>query len=203
MDKNKDIWIGIIALAVISGVGILWVVESSVATTAATSSINFTQQDATSTEATTSSQHIQLPQIVDKSSEDIATIIKHLSNASEFSSLIATSGVSSLLKGAGQYTVFVPTDSAFSELPRGSISSLAPADLKRFVQYHIIANKTIDPSSQFQGSARALSGDTLNFTLGPDNIPLVNSGVLITEYKGSNGVVFLIDSVLIPQTTGH
>ena len=202
MDKNKDIWIGVIALAVISGVGVMWVVESSQATTAASSQF-ISQAVASTTAASSTDSQIQLPQTIDRSSQDVVTIIRHLSNDSEFSSLIATSGVASLLKGPGPYTVFVPTDGAFSQLPRGTISSLEPADLKRFVEYHFVANKAIDPASNFEGTARAISGDTLNFTLGPDNIPLVNSGVLITEYKGSNGVIFLIDNVLVPPTGNH
>ena len=57
--------------------------------------------------------------------------------------------------------------------------------------------------AQSSGSIQALSGDALNFTFGTDNIPMVNSAILITEYKGSNGVVYLIDNVLVPPTSSQ
>ena len=198
MDKNKDIWIGIIALVVISASGVLWVVVSSQVPT--TSSID-DQQSQTQSTSTSSDIAVQLPQVVDRSTQDVVSVIKHIPNAAEFSSLIATSGVTSLLQGAGPYTVFAPADGAFDELPRGSLSTLSPTALKRFVEYHLLANQMIDPASQYVGVGLSISGDAVNFTLGPGNLPMVNSAVIITEYQAKNGVVYLIDNVLVPPNT--
>lgn len=140
MNTNKDIWIGIIALAIISGVGALWLVESYRISSVATSmDVVGTAPIATSTLATTSTPVIQTPQVVNRAAQSVITVAEHIIGASEFASLMATSGVAALLKGPGPYTIFVPTNAAFSQLPRGTISKLSPAGTKRLVEYHIVS----------------------------------------------------------------
>jgi uncharacterized surface protein with fasciclin (FAS1) repeats len=48
------------------------------------------------------------------------------------------------------------------------------------------------------GSIEALSRDVLNFSYGPTKIPMVNSAIVVTQYEGTNGVVIVIDNVLLP-----
>lgn len=201
MDQNRtrDIWIGVIALIIIAALGIWWLASAnqsngSMNTSMATST-------ATSTAATSTSTGIQQPQAVNRTSQTVAAIAENISGASEFSSLLTSTGVAAQLKGPGPYTIFVPTDGAFSELPAGTISGLSAAGKKRLVEYSIVSGRAVDVTAEFAGSIQAMSGDALNFSFNSTNIPMVNSGILITEYQASNGVVYLIDNVLIPPTS--
>lgn len=201
MDQNRtrDIWIGVIALIIIAGLGIWWLSSAN----QSNGSINATMatSTATSTAATSSAQNIQEPQAVNRGSQTVAAIAENISGASEFASLLTSTGVAAQLKGPGPYTVFVPTDGAFSQLPAGTISGLSAAAKKRFVEYSIVSGRAVNVTAEFSGSIQALSGDALNFSFNATNIPMVNSGILITEYKASNGVVYLIDNVLIPPVS--
>jgi len=86
-------------------------------------------------------------------------------------------------------------------LPRGAISKMSAAAAKRLIEYHIVSGREIDPSTEVSGSIQALSGDMLNFSLGTGNIPLVNSAIIVAAYRAQNGIVYLIDNVLIPPSS--
>ncbi len=134
-----------------------------------------------------------------RTSTSVVGIIQSLQNESRFSGLLANTGVSSTLTGKGPYTVFVPTDASFGRLPAGTINNLSAAELKRLVQYHVISGKMIDVNAQVAGTVPALSKDPLNFSYEPDDKSArVNSGTILAAYKGSNGVVYIINSVLLP-----
>jgi uncharacterized surface protein with fasciclin (FAS1) repeats len=197
-NKNRDIWIGVIALIVIGGLGIWWIMSNA---NAGMSSTTATSTVATTTTTTTTTGTVQGPQTVDRSSQNVVTVAENLSGASDFASWLSSTGVAATLTGAGPYTIFVPTDGAISQLPAGTISNLSAAGKKRLVQYHIVSGRAIDVTAENSGSIQALSGDELNFSDSATNIPMVNSAITITEYKASNGVVYLIDNVLIPPTS--
>ncbi len=196
MNKNRDVWIGVIALIVIGGLGIWWLMSNSQPVNQAT-----TATTATTTAATTTTASVQSPHTIDRSSQSVVAIAESISGATEFASLLSASGVAAQLKGDGPYTIFVPTDGAFSQLPPGTMSGLTAAGKKRLVEYSIVSGRAIDVTAESAGSIQALSGDALNFSFGTDNIPMVNSAILVTEYKANNGVVYLIDNVLIPPTS--
>ena len=167
-NKNKDVWIGIIALIVIVGLGIWWLASNS---TPAANSTTATTTAATTTAATTTAQP---PQTINRQSDTVLAIAESLSGTSEFTSLLTSSGVSAQLRGPGPYTIFVPTNGAFSQLPNGTISGLTAAGKKRLVEYHVISGRAINGTAVSSGSVQALSGDALNFSFGTDNIPMVN-----------------------------
>jgi uncharacterized surface protein with fasciclin (FAS1) repeats len=195
-NKNRDLWIGIIALVVIGGLGIWWLMSNSQAMNDQATTVATTTATAATTTAT-----VQSPQTLNRTSESVVTVAENLSGATEFASLLSASGVAAQLKGPGPYTIFVPTDGAFSQLPAGTISNLTAAGKKRLVEYSIVNDREIDVTAQLAGTIQAMSGDALNFSFGTDNIPMVNSAILVTEYKADNGVVYLIDNVLVPPTS--
>ncbi|HVM73725.1 MAG TPA: fasciclin domain-containing protein [Candidatus Paceibacterota bacterium] len=198
MDKQRDLWIGIIALGVIGALGLWWLFEiSAISAPSTTAAIAATS--ATTSAPITPSPTLP-PKPVDRSTQMVVAIAENLPGASEFASLMATSGVAARIKGVGPYTIFVPTDKAFSELPPGSISGLSPAAVKQLIAYHIITDRAVDPWAQVSGTVQSLSGDAINFNRGAGDIPLINSAIIIDAYKGKNGIVYLIDNVLIPPT---
>jgi uncharacterized surface protein with fasciclin (FAS1) repeats len=101
-------------------------------------------------------------------------------------------------KSTSKYTIFVPTNGAFAQLPPGTVSNMSAAEKKRLIEYHVVSGRAVDPDQMTAGSIQALSGDILNFSYGIDKIPLVNSAIVVTQYEGTNGVVIVIDNVLLP-----
>ena len=190
-------WIGVVALVVIGGLGLWWLYSNTIPTPTSTT--------ATSTTATSSAKSpvattptIENPQTKNRSSESVVSIAENIAGASTFASLLSSTGVAAQLKGPGPYTVFVPTNGAFSQLTPGTISKLTAAGKKRLVQYHIVAGRAVNVSAELAGTIQALSRDALNFSFGTDNIPMVNSAILVIKYQANNGVVYLIDNVLVP-----
>lgn len=131
-------------------------------------------------------------------SGSVSSILSKIPEASQFAGLLSQTGVAAELIGNGPYTLFVPTNGAFSRMPPGSLN-LTAAALKRLVQYHVISGKAIDVNVQTSGTTQALSKDMLNFSVRQgDKSARVNSSVALQAFKASNGVVYLIDQVLIP-----
>ncbi len=137
---------------------------------------------------------------VHHSSSSVLTVVRQISGASRFAGLLNATGVASAISGKGPYTIFVPTNNAFGQLPSGTISSLSSSELKRLVEYHIVNGRSIDVSLERSGTIQALSRDMLNFSYGSDKVPMVNSAVVVSEYQTRNGIVYVVDTVLIPPT---
>jgi uncharacterized surface protein with fasciclin (FAS1) repeats len=140
------------------------------------------------------SGHSGAPETVDT----VAGAVAGLPDASRFASLLKSSGVASELSGTGPFTLFVPNNEAIALLPPGALD-LTAAQLKRLVEYHVVAGKEIDVNLQRAGAEQALSGDMLNFSVLPsDQSARINSAVALKEYKTGNGIVYLINEVLLP-----
>src|SRR6185312_1987494 len=193
---NRGLWVGAIAIVAVVVFGWWWVAANeSVNTT--TNSTEATSTAATSTDTASNSSGSQAPSVTSRNSDTVKAIVASLPNASEYESLFNSTGVSGTIGSGGQFTIFVPTNTAFSELPKGTISKMTAAQLQRLVQYSIVNGRAIQPGAQVQGAIMSYSGDPLNFT-DLNNVPMVNSSIVIAEYKGSNGVVYLVNGVLLP-----
>lgn len=135
---------------------------------------------------------------------DVSSISEGLPDATRFSALLTSTGVAAMLKDKGPYTIFVPTDRALRQLPPGTLEHMSAAQLKRLVEYHVVATRAVDVNAVDSGTLQALSGDMLNFSLQPgDQSARVNSSVVLQGYSTKNGVVYLINSVLLPPVTAH
>lgn len=195
-------WIGVIfALIAVTGFWYLWSMSAN-------GSI-FGGPDLNDTASTTDTEAATTPATDQKSTtiaapsksrtrSTVVEVAKSLSGTSQFNALFKSTGVAASITGPGPYTIFVPTNGAFSQLPPGTITKMSTAQKLRFMQYHVIAGRAIDSEAQVAGTIQALSGDALNFSFGVDRIPLVNSAIFIEKHQASNGVVYLIDNVLLP-----
>lgn len=138
---------------------------------------------------------------IETSSQTVGAIVGGITNGTRFASLLSSTGVGASLTGKGPYTVFVSTDGAFNRLPAGTLSKMTAAEVKRMIQYHVVAGKRLDVDAVNSGQIQALSKDTLNFQV--DSVKgavYVNSGYVLRAYKASNGIVYVINSVLLPPT---
>ena len=106
------------------------------------------------------------------------------------------------LKGAGPFTVFAPTDDAFAKLPAGTVESLLKdiPKLTAILTYHVVAGKVLaaDVMTMDGQSAKTVNGATLAIST-KDGVKLNGSATVVkTDIACTNGVIHVIDSVLLP-----
>ena len=129
-------------------------------------------------------------------------IVETAMAAGQFSTLvkaIQTAGLVEVLKGPGPFTVFAPTDQAFSELPAEELDALMkdPAKLKQLLLHHVVAGKLMGQEVAKQTSLKTLQGGELEVTLDDKDL-LVDDGLVVqADIQASNGVIHTIDTVLL------
>jgi len=131
-------------------------------------------------------------------------IVETAAAAGSFQTLLAAAEAADLvdaLKGAGPITVFAPTDEAFAKLPEGTIDNLLanPEQLRAILLYHVVEGAVTSDQVVKLTSAETLNGTSLMITLTADGKVMIdNATVTVTDIQASNGVIHVIDAVLIP-----
>lgn len=139
--------------------------------------------------------HAQSRDIVDTAvgAGSFTTLAKALTAAD----LVAT------LKGAGPFTVFAPTDEAFAKLPAGTLETLLKPEskdrLRRILTYHVVAGRVSAKDAMGLTSAKAVSGDTLTVAVRNGGVMVDNARVVKADITASNGVIHVIDAVVLPK----
>ena len=112
-------------------------------------------------------------------------------------------GLVTTLKGAGPFTVFAPTDEAFAKLPDGTLETLLKPEnkekLRRILTYHVVAGKVMASDVVKLQSAKAVSGDTITLKVENGMVHVDNATVTSADVLASNGVIHVIDSVILPK----
>ena len=100
----------------------------------------------------------------------------------------------------GAYTVFAPTNAAFAKVPKATLDSLAknPAALKRVLLYHVVAGKVPAAKVVTLRSAKTLAGPTVRIRVTGKTVRINSARVTKADVMASNGIVHVIDRVLIP-----
>ncbi|MGB7218683.1 MAG: fasciclin domain-containing protein [Vicinamibacterales bacterium] len=137
---------------------------------------------------------------------DTKDIVDTAVDAGSFKTLakaLDAAGLVQTLKGAGPFTVFAPTDEAFAKLPAGTLDTLLKpenkARLQRILTYHVVAGKVMAADVVKLRSAKAVSGDTIAIALNNGGVTVDNARVVKTDIGTSNGVIHVIDAVIIPK----
>ncbi|WP_028312477.1 fasciclin domain-containing protein [Derxia gummosa] len=133
-------------------------------------------------------------------SKDIPAVASARPELSTFNSLVASAGLGDTLSGNGPYTVFAPTDEAFAAVPAKTLAELKadPARLKAVLSYHVVAGK-LGSADIKPGELAAVSGDKLTVEKAGSFLGLNGVAVVTTpDVVASNGVIQVIDSVLLP-----
>jgi len=116
---------------------------------------------------------------------------------------LTAAGLVDTLRGAGPFTVFAPTDAAFAKLPAGTVESLLKpenkAKLVRLLTYHVVSGKVMAADVVKVTSAKAVSGDTITVLAKDGVVTVDNARVVKTDITASNGVIHVIDSVIMPK----
>ncbi|MHC4289416.1 MAG: fasciclin domain-containing protein [Planctomycetota bacterium] len=124
----------------------------------------------------------------------------------DFNTLVAAiqaAGLVETLKGEGPFTVFAPTDEAFAKLPEGTLDSLLkPANkqkLASILTYHVVLGKVMAADALNLSEAKTVNGQSLKIAV-KDGAVMVNSAKVIkTDIECSNGVIHVIDAVVLPR----
>lgn len=116
-------------------------------------------------------------------------------------SLVKEAGLVETLKGDGPFTVFAPTDDAFKKLPKKTVDALL-ADkekLKAVLLYHVVAGNVKAADVVNLKSAKTAGGQSINIMVAGNKVKLnKNTSVIKTDIMATNGVIHVIDTVLIP-----
>ena len=108
----------------------------------------------------------------------------------------------SALQGDGPFTVFAPTDEAFAKLPKGTLESLLKDKeaLKNILLYHVVPGNVSSKEVVKVDKAETLAGSNVNIKVKNGNVFINDSQVTTADVYASNGVIHIIDTVLLPPT---
>jgi uncharacterized surface protein with fasciclin (FAS1) repeats len=124
-------------------------------------------------------------------------------SAGQFETLVTAvqaAGLVDTLKGEGPFTVFAPTDEAFAKLPEGTVDALLKdkEKLAAVLTYHVVAGKVTSSEVVKLKSAKTVNGQSLKVDAS-SGVKVNNANVVKADVMASNGVIHVIDSVLLPR----
>jgi uncharacterized surface protein with fasciclin (FAS1) repeats len=126
--------------------------------------------------------------------------------AGSFKTLAAAlqaAGLVETLKGKGPFTVFAPTDEAFAKLPAGTLDSLLKpenkAKLTSILTYHVVPGKVMAADVVKLKEAKTVNGQMVKITVDGAKVKVNDANVIKTDVGASNGVIHVIDTVLLPK----
>jgi len=132
-------------------------------------------------------------------------IVDTAAGNSMFSTLVTavkSADLVSTLKGDGPFTVFAPTDEAFAALPAGTIDMLLKPENKqtlvKILTYHVVAGKVTAEDVSTLSSATTVEGSDVKVSSGMGHVMINNAKVVKADIMTSNGVIHVIDTVLLP-----
>lgn len=135
---------------------------------------------------------------------EMGDIVETATEAGTFKTLLqaaTAAGLVETLKGAGPYTVFAPTDEAFAALPDGTLDSLLadPEALKQILLYHVVSGTVTADQVVGLTSADSVAGPAIAIAVKDGTVLLNDSAkVVTTDIETSNGVIHVIDQVILP-----
>ena len=117
-------------------------------------------------------------------------------------SLIAKAGLTDTFKGTGPFTVFAPSNEAFAKVPAKAMEALSndPAKLKAVLTYHIIPGKVLVADVK-NGNNKTVNGANLALSKAGDFVTVEDALVQTADLSATNGVVHIVDSVLMPPVS--
>ncbi len=132
--------------------------------------------------------------------KDIVTVAVEAGSFTTLATALEEAGLVATLQGDGPFTVFAPTDAAFAALPEGALEGLL-ADreaLTRVLTYHVVAGEVTSDQVVNLDSAETVAGLTLPIEVRDGEVFVGGAKVVTVDVQASNGVIHVIDSVLLP-----
>lgn len=132
-------------------------------------------------------------------------IVAVASSAGSFNTLVAAvkaAGLVETLQGAGPFTVFAPTDEAFAKLPKGTVEDLLKPENKEklvaILTYHVVPGKVTAADVKTM-KAKTVNGKELSLKVADGKVSVDNASVLKADVMAKNGVIHVIDHVVLPN----
>ena len=136
------------------------------------------------------------------------SIVTIASEAGSFKTLVAALQAADLvgaLDSKGPFTVFAPTDEAFAKLPAGTVESLLrpenKAKLQAILQYHVVPGRVLAAQARTVSSAATLEGSSLPIASAGGGLTVGGAKVVTADIQATNGVIHVIDTVVLPPGT--
>lgn len=134
----------------------------------------------------------------------MADIVDTAVGAGSFNTLVAAvqaAGLVDTLKSPGPFTVFAPTDEAFSKLPAGTVDSLLQdiPQLTKILTYHVVSGKVLAADVVNLDSAPTVEGSSVKIDASNGGVKINDATVVTPDVQADNGVIHVIDTVLIPS----
>ena len=143
----------------------------------------------------------------DSNTDDPTPSIYQTAEAAGFTTLVAAlkaAGLADVLDSNGPFTVFAPTDEAFAKLPEGTIETLLKPENKDMLvgilTYHVVEGRVTSGQVVNLTSAKTLQGDDIQISVTDGAVSINSAGVTAVDIEASNGIVHVIDTVLLPPS---
>ncbi|MEJ2194047.1 MAG: fasciclin domain-containing protein [Ignavibacteriaceae bacterium] len=135
------------------------------------------------------------------SKKDIVTTAVEAGNFNTLATALTEAGLIEALQGDGPFTVFAPSDDAFAKLPEGTIESLLKDKeaLTKVLLYHVVSGEVTSKEVVKLKKAETLEGEYITIKTTDDGVMINNSNIIGADIMASNGVIHVIDTVLLPE----
>ena len=133
-------------------------------------------------------------------SKDIVETAVAAGSFTTLATALQAAGLVETLKGKGPYTVFAPTDEAFAKIPKADLDALLKdkAKLTAVLTYHVVAGKVMAADVVKLKSAKTVEGSSVKVMVVGGKVMVDKANVVKTDIVASNGVIHVIDSVIMP-----
>ena len=136
--------------------------------------------------------------------DDIVDTAKSAGMFKTLTAALDAADKTSMLKEKGPFTVFAPSDDAFAKLPKGTVENLLKPEnkekLAKLLAYHVLEGKAVMSSDVKTMMAKTANGADLNIKVKGDKVTVNGAKIVKADVKASNGVIHVIDTVLMPPT---
>ena len=138
----------------------------------------------------------------DSTKKDIVDIAAGNDDFSTLVAAVKAGGLVETLKGDGPFTVFAPTNEAFAKLPEGTVETLLKPENKdklvSILTYHVVAGKVMAADVE-TGDVATVNGQKAAIEVTAEGVTIDNASITATDIVGSNGVIHVIDTVILPK----
>ena len=150
---------------------------------------------------------VLLPPTAGQAPQDIVAIARAAGNFDKLLALVDAAGLTSALRGDGPITLFAPTDEAIARLPENTVQALLREEnreqLNALLKYHVIPGRLSSGDALNKETAETLTGQSLSFKIRDGSFQVQESTIRSVDLECSNGVIHVIDQVLLPPESGE
>jgi transforming growth factor-beta-induced protein len=140
-------------------------------------------------------------------SKDLVDVAVAAGSFKTLAAALQAAGLVEALKGAGPFTVFAPTDAAFAKLPKGTVENLLKpenkAQLQAILKFHVVSGRIYSDDALAAGKATTLQGGVVKITAQHGQAKVNDAQLVKLDVQASNGVIHVIDSVILPPAGGQ